>query len=157
MILLFFITALAIFAWVIVIKIDVEHFEIEPLALLAALLLSALPIYLRDPSLGQFFDMAVAGAIGLGAGYLIHRFSPTKLGRGDIALIGAFWAIAGLEWFAIANVMLLITATITALSYSYARRKKPFRSLFPLALPVGVSAIALLIFNGIVIIGGFDV
>lgn len=149
-----FITALAILAWLIVIQIDVRRFEIDPIALSAALLLSVASSFALTFEFGVLFDRALAGAVGLGAGAVIHRFMSTKFGRGDIWLIGAFWATAGTQDIAVANALLLISAALTAWSYSYARGKKPFRSLFPLALPVGISAIALLILNGILTLGG---
>lgn len=151
-----FVTATAILAWLLVIRVDVQRFEIDPIALMAALLLSIASSLAFTPEIAILFDRALGGIIGLLAGAFIHRFMPIRFGRGDVWLIGAFWGIAGTDNIALANLLLLISAAISAWSYSYARGKKPFHSLFPLGLPVGISAIALLVIDGILILGGFN-
>ena len=136
---------LALMAMALVVLRDVRIFEID-FALLAMAALNTGVVVLATGGPGALGGaMASALVIGLITAALCY-WRPGWLGQGDIRLMAFLGLAAGPEHMPVTMTAFLAFAVLTSAAYSFARGKRPFRSMFPAALPaMGAAVIALIL------------
>ena len=126
----------------LLIREDMARFEIEFTALaMVALNGAALNIHLGQSPL----EMALGSLIWAVAALAVRMFkSRNALGLGDVYLFAVIGLMSGLDAAPVAVLLFVLFSLITSWSYARARHRPMARSLYPAALPGGLTILVIL-------------